>query len=89
MHYLRFNDPGRPLGEKEKKRYRRREKLWQSILFFIPNANPDYGSLMYDVVVWLVEIDSTDNLPVREIALDKNGNTLFITPWRKKICLDG
>lgn len=85
--YIRFREPGPELTKADKSRNRRRKKIVQTILFFIPNANPDHDSLMDDVEYWLLEIDSNDELPLREIAIDKSGKTLFISPWGRNLGL--
>lgn len=85
--YIRFQEPGSDLTGADKSRNRRKKKLVQTILFFIPNANPDHDPLMDDVEYWLLEIDSNHKLPLREIAIDKNGKTLFISPWGRNLGL--
>jgi hypothetical protein len=86
--YIKFDDPSpSQRSDKEKAKTRRIQKILQALLFFIPNGNPDYGPLMDDVTQWLVEFDPNDNVATREIGIDKNGRTLFITPWRKNVGL--
>ena len=85
--YIRFRKPGPDVTKADKSRNRRRKKIVQTILFFIPNANPDHDSLIDDVEFWLLEIDSSDKLPLREIAIDKTGKTLFILPWGRNLGL--
>ena len=54
-------------------------RLLYSFLFFIPKANPDNEKLYPKVNEWLLETDENDQ-PVREIALDMDGNVLFVSP---------
>jgi hypothetical protein len=56
-----------------------KECLIRTLLFFIPNANPDIKKLFPKVKKWLVEIDS-DGVPQREIGLDINDKPLFTAP---------
>jgi hypothetical protein len=78
--YIKFTDT--PAIPEAKKKNRWRIKLVTTILFFIPKANPEYDDLIDDVAEWQLEIDPTDNIPVREIGKDLNGNTILIMPWR-------
>lgn len=59
-----------------------KEKVVCKVLFFIPEANPDYENKMFLVKSWLIEFkkDHDKFLPVREIALDKNENPIFCGP---------
>jgi len=56
-----------------------RVRLFKSVLFFIPRANPDTECLYPQVKQWVLEL-SDDGWPQREIALDASGNVLFRTP---------
>jgi hypothetical protein len=71
-----------PVTPEVKKKKRWQFKLLSTILFFIPKANPEYQDLIDDVAEWQLEIDPSDNLPIREIAKDLNDKTIFIMPWR-------
>lgn len=78
--YIKFAwAPETPEAMKKKKW---RFKILSTILFFIPRANPEYEDLLDNVGEWQLEIDPTDNLPIREIGVDMNGKTIFIMPWR-------
>lgn len=55
------------------------ERVIRILLFFIPRANPEYESKMHLVREWLIEFDQAGN-PVREIALDEQGQFLFGGP---------
>jgi len=79
--YIKFSDT--PATPEERKEFRRMSRIMYAIFFFIPKANPEYEHLINDVAEWLLEIDSADNLPIREVAKDSNGKTLFIMPWRR------
>ena len=54
-------------------------KIIKTILFFIPQANPDHEKLYPSVAKWLLEIDD-EGFAEREIALDKDGKVLFCSP---------
>ena len=56
-----------------------RKKLIRSVLFFIPAANPDAEPLFPRVKKWFLEVDDT-GVPVREIAVDEEGQVLFRMP---------
>jgi hypothetical protein len=77
--YIKFTDTSATPEAKKKSRWR--IKLVTTILFFIPKANPEYEGLIDDVAEWQLEIDPSDNLPIREIGKDLNGNTILIMPW--------
>lgn len=49
------------------------------LLFFIPKANPDNEKLYSLVKKWLLEIEE-GGIPIREIALNKDGRVLFSSP---------
>ncbi|MBQ4891088.1 hypothetical protein J8L86_14625 [Shewanella sp. MMG014] len=51
----------------------------EKVLWFIPKANPDYESKLHLVKEWLIEFDDND-LPKREIGLDKNGDLVLSGP---------
>jgi hypothetical protein len=57
-------------------------RLLYLLLFFIPKANPDNEKLYPKVKEWLLETNENDQ-PVREIALDKDGNVLFVSPNKR------
>lgn len=59
-----------------------KEKVVRGVLFFIPEANPDYENKMFLVKSWLIEFleDNDELLPGREIALDENDNPIFCGP---------
>jgi hypothetical protein len=57
-------------------------RLLYLLFFFIPKANPDHEKLYPKVKEWLLEIDQSEQ-PVREIALDKDGNVLFASPNKR------
>ena len=63
----------------ERKLHSWKVRLLYLLLFFIPKANPDNEKLYPKIKEWLLETDENDQ-PVREIALDKDGNVLFISP---------
>lgn len=60
-------------------------KVIKTILFFLPKANPGYGSKMHFVKKWFIEFKEEDGerLPWREIGLDSNGTPLFAGPDKK------
>jgi hypothetical protein len=58
------------------------EKIYRALLFFIPEANPDYKKKLHLIKEWLVEID-TDGLPFREIGLDIDGNVVVAGPDKR------
>ncbi len=76
--YIKFNNKA---FSSEKKKNQYWQKIIGIILFFIPKANPDYDHLIDDVFEWLIEIDPEDSLPIKEIGIGENGDTLFIMPW--------
>lgn len=78
--YIKFTTT--PADPDTKKKNRWRIKLFTTIFFFIPKANPEYDDLIDDVAEWQLEINPIDNVPKREIGKDLNGNTILIMPWR-------
>lgn len=78
--YIKFADT--PSTPETKKKNNRKAKIFKTILFFIPKANPEYDEIICDVAEWQLEIDPTDNLPTREIGKDINGKIILIMPWR-------
>jgi hypothetical protein len=56
-----------------------RARLFCTIFFFIPRANPNNEKLYYLVKKWLLELDENGQ-PQREIALDANELPLFCSP---------
>lgn len=77
--YIKFNDT--PSTPEAKKKNNRLAKIIKTVLFFIPEGNPGYSEIICDVAEWQLEIDSTDNLPTREIGKDMNGKIILIMPW--------
>ena len=57
-----------------------RVKLFRTVFFFIPSANPDFESSYPKVRHWYVEIDESGNA-VREIGLDAQGEPIVAGPW--------
>ena len=55
------------------------QRVIETVLFFVPKANPGYENKMHLVDEWVVEFDE-DNNPFREIALDFNGYPVFAGP---------
>lgn len=56
-----------------------RVRMFRTILFFIPRANPDNERLYPQVTAWALELDD-DGWPQREVGLDVSGNPLFCAP---------
>lgn len=80
FQYIKFTDT--PSTPDVKKKNNRKAKILKTILFFIPESNPEYDEIICDVAEWQLEIDPTDNLPTREIGKDINGKIILIMPWR-------
>ncbi|MCU7845917.1 MAG: hypothetical protein KZQ93_18950 [Candidatus Thiodiazotropha sp. (ex Monitilora ramsayi)] len=55
------------------------ERVLETVLFFVPKANPGYENKMHLVKEWMVEFDE-ENKPFREIALDNKGHPVFSGP---------
>ena len=51
----------------------------KKLLFFVPEANPDYEPKLHLVKEWLVEFDSKGE-PGREIGLGGNGSPVLAGP---------
>lgn len=64
----------------EKIRNKKTFYLLRKLLFFIPQANPDFDSKIDDVVEWQLEIDSDNLAPVRELGLDANQQVIVAMP---------
>jgi hypothetical protein len=54
-------------------------KLWRTVLFFVPRANPDYDKKMHLLHEWWIEFDEAGN-PGREIGLDARGKPVLAGP---------
>ena len=54
------------------------ERFIRCILFFIPEANPNYKNKMHLVSTWLIEF--VDQKPWREIGLDDEKNPVVAGP---------
>jgi hypothetical protein len=80
FQYIKFNFT--PSTPEAKKKNNRKAKILGAILFFIPKGNPEYDEIIGDVAEWQLEIDTSDNLPNRELGKDINGNIILIMPWR-------
>ena len=81
--YIKFEVPAAVPAKKQP----RAEGFFQKIIIkilstFIPVANPDFKEIFDNVAEWLVEINSDNKRPEREIGLDKDGQTILIMPWR-------
>jgi hypothetical protein len=60
-----------------------KKAFWERILFFIPEANPNYRSVMHLVDSWLIEFPDEDGLnsqPWREIGLNAEGVPVLAGP---------
>jgi hypothetical protein len=57
-----------------------KEKLVRVVLWFVPDANPDYD--FPSIRKWYVEVDGSGQ-PIREVALDEDGSPLFGAPLRE------
>ena len=55
------------------------QRVFETVLFFVPKSNPGYESKMHLVKEWMVEFDE-DSQPLREIALDAKGHPVFADP---------
>ena len=80
FQYIKFKFT--PSTPEAKKKNNRTTKILGAILFFIPKGNPEYDEIIGDVAEWQLEIDTSDNLPNREIGKDINGKIILIMPWR-------
>ena len=58
------------------------ERIIRGILWFIPEANPDYKAKMYLVKEWLIEFDDEGN-PWREIGMGSDGQPVLAGPDAK------
>ena len=57
-------------------------RVFKTILFLIPNANPEYDSKLHLVKKWLVEFveEEGELVPWREIGLDASGEFVLAGP---------
>lgn len=53
------------------------------ITFFIPKANPDYDEKIGTVEFWLLEFESKESLPNREIGLNPSGEVIMKMPYKE------
>ena len=74
MKYLRTT-----LGTDWKEGKSLSQRVLETVLFFVPKANPGYESKMHLVKEWVLEFDD-GNHPFREIALDTKGHPVFAGP---------
>ena len=74
MKYLRTN-----LATDWKKEKNSSVRVFEKLLWFIPKSNPGYEGKLHLVNEWLVEFGD-DNLPAREIGLNKNGVPILAGP---------
>ena len=62
-----------------------RNVFWRMIAFilklFVPAANPDFDKKMGLVANWLLEFESDDATPDREIGLDADGHVILKMPF--------
>ncbi len=56
-----------------------RVRLFKTVFFFIPRANPDHEKLYPQVKAWALELND-DGWPQREVGLDRSGRPLFGAP---------
>jgi len=62
----------------------RKVSVFEKILtFFIPKANPDYDEKIGIVEFWLLEFESKESLPVREIGLTPFGDAILKIPYKE------
>ena len=61
-------------------------RLLRTVLFFVPNANPDHEKLYPEVSEWLLEIDERGR-PNREIGLNSDGQSILSAPDDKNFGL--
>jgi len=54
-------------------------RFLRSILFFVPNANPDHEKFYPEVAEWLLEIDENGH-PNREVGLNSEGLAVLAAP---------
>lgn len=55
------------------------EKFIRGLLFFIPEANPDYRNKMHLIDEWLIEFED-NGLPHREIGITRNSEPVIAGP---------
>jgi hypothetical protein len=59
-------------------------KIFRWILYRIfPIANPDFDKKIDDVRIWLLEFDSNNGTPTREIGLDANEQVIAKMPYNE------
>jgi hypothetical protein len=60
------------------------KKIISSVLGkIIPAANPDFDNKIDEVKTWLVECDSENGIPQREVGLEENGMTIVKMPFKR------
>src|SRR5687768_2350812 len=55
------------------------ERIIRGLLWFVPEANPDYNGKMHLVHEWLIEFDAEGD-PSREIGVDAAGKPVLAGP---------
>ena len=56
-----------------------RVRVFKTVFFFVPRANPDNEPLYPQVRSWALELNE-DGWPQREVGLDSSGKPLFRAP---------
>ena len=80
FYYIKFKDITSAKADRKKNNLA--DRIVKTLLFFIPEANPEYNELIEDVAEWQIEIDPSNNLPTREIGKDFNDEVILIMPYR-------
>ena len=73
MQYLRTKLGTECIKEKELS-----VRILEKLFWFVPKANPGYEDKLHLVKEWLIEFDN--DLPFREIGIDKSGKPVLAGP---------
>ena len=83
--YLQFKANKANTSEAEPKNWLGRaieNSLYKILTSIIPKANPYFNGKIKDVYEWIIEVEE-DEMPTREIGINKEGSVIMIMPWRE------
>jgi hypothetical protein len=83
--YIKFSTPTKKIDESSSDIGTKILKtlVYKPLTYILPKANPEFDGKIENVKQWLLEFESSDEIPSREIGIDEKGETIMILPWKQ------